>query len=103
MSEKLKIRLANGIEIEGTIEQVAKLMKETADGIHYISSSRGQIVIKDMATPHLKNAILKTLQKEIESLRTLPTNATVVELQSGVGSNNVTLLSMIRELGTRRD
>lgn len=103
MSEKLKIRLANGIEIEGTIEQVAKLMKETADGIHYISSSRGQIVIKDMATPHLKNAILKTLQKEIESLRNLSTISTVTELQNGVGSSNVTLLSMIRELGTRRD
>lgn len=99
-----KITLANGITIEGVSEETLKsLVSGSVDGIHYNSNSRGRIAISSMATPHLKNAVLKNLRAELEDLKNASTIRLLTELRNGLGSKDITTIAMVNELRTRRD
>lgn len=99
-----KITLPNGVVVEDISDEALKsVLSGMEDGIHYQSNSRGRIKIKDMATPHLKNAILKALRGSLESAKNLDTQGLVKYLRKGVGGENLTLISLVKELGTRQD
>jgi hypothetical protein len=98
------VTLKNGIKIEGASDELIKsLLKEEEDGEHYDSATHGKIKIKDMATPHLKNAVLKSLKDEIDSVRGLDRASIVNHLKRGLGTGSITTLAMVKELSRRID
>lgn len=107
----MKLTLPNGLTVEGTETQVRDIARSLGyvaavptenDGLHYKSSTHGLMLIRDMNTRHVVNAIRKLYRAEAEALST--DRVTLVQaLRAGVGSKNVTLLALINELQARRD
>jgi len=99
-----RITLPNGTIIEATEAMVARLLKGVEDGVHYNSSTHGRVVIADMATSHIKNAIAKILREYLEYIRTsVSTVEFVTVLKNGLGSDNLTFLALVKELSIRFD
>lgn len=110
----MRFTLPTGATVEGTESEVRALVTalgygsflpsvaREGDGIHYNSSSKGLVRIKDMDTRHLVNATRKRFRSLAE---TLPTTATALsaELLRGIGRTDVTFLALVAELKTRRD
>ncbi len=97
------ITLPNGTIISATEEMISRLLKGTEDGVHYNSSTHGKIKIADMATPHIKNAVAKSVREAIDSLRTKSAREFAREVKRGLGADDITLTALIEELKTRRD
>jgi hypothetical protein len=102
----MKATLANGVVIEGTLDQIQTAAKAygltyafEGDGVHYKSASRGLIRIKDMDDTHLRNAMFKMLREWAASLNTLPDDKLLVNLRNG--NQDRTFLSLANEFMTR--
>lgn len=98
--------LPNGMVLKGTLTQVNEALSKMGvsfeDGVHYMSATKGLMVIKDMATGHIKNAFLKKYRIWLDKLATLPHNEMVVSIQSG-NSNDITFVALLRELISRKE
>jgi len=98
------VTLPNGVRIDNlTDAQLKSIITGNEDGVHYFSQSRGKIKISEMATPHIRNAVAKMLDASLTSARKLSTNDYVNFLQRGIISDNITVMSMVKELSNRRD
>ena len=105
----MKVTLPNGMTVEGTYDQVRDVLgklgasvpelNSLGDSTHYNSSTKGWILISDMETYHLRNAVLKHYAEWLNDLRALDTRLVYQSLVNG--PKNVTLLAMLRELGRR--
>lgn len=99
----MKITLANGMILEGTDEQVVSVMEKmgvSGDGIFYRSDSKGLVLIKEMQSLHLRNAILKIYKEWIDSLYVLPEPKDVVnKILEGI--TDKTWIAMVEELNKR--
>lgn len=99
--------LPNGAVIEGTLEQINVVRRalnfpliNANDGVHYESSSRGLMLIKDMDEQHIRNAIRKRLSSGIANIDTRkPNTAFLTEVHRVLG--DFTLLGLLRELQSR--
>lgn len=100
----IKVILENGATIEGTgetIKEILSLMGEYKDKVlFYNSSSRGTILISEMETTHLRNAILKGYKEWVDSLHKI---FDVRELlsQFANGCEDPTWLALVEEYSTR--
>lgn len=102
----MRYQLKSGAWIEGTQEQInavrVSLGEFIPDGRHYNSSSRGIVLISNMETTHLRNAIRKMYREWVESLdNTLSNHDFVLRLRSGPNTD-ITLLGLVAELQRRR-
>lgn len=94
----VRVQLPNGNVINVTDPTILKMFSRyVEDGNHYFSETQGWIPIEDMETNHLKNAILKRLTKQLESLR----GASTEEVQEYFNNTDITNYSMISEFLTR--
>lgn len=102
----MKVTLSNGMTVEGTADQIenllTKLDSKPDPKLYYISSSHGPILISEMDTNHLRNAVLKILKDWLSVLYTYSDpHELVTEIISGY--NDETFLYMLKELNTREE
>ena len=106
-SRKIKYTFENGLEINGTIDQIEKVANSMKLKVNYSkigirpngyfkSVSKGMVKIEEMNTYHLRRALLKTAKdfytgmynpkhsnKEfLQAFISMPTNEVVIELYS---------------------
>jgi len=99
----MKITLENGLVIEGTAEQVTGVLKSmgiSGDGMFYNSGSRGLVLIREMNSIHLRNAILKQYSEWVDGLHRLSEPKEVVSAILG-GIQDKTWIAMVQELASR--
>lgn len=63
---KLKI---DGYEIEGSAEEIARVLEISKGGKVYISDSKGVTLVSEMNSWWLKNAILKIYREWLDTLK----------------------------------
>lgn len=103
----MKYTLPDGSSIEGTNEQVLRMLNALGidpsfmDKEFYHSSSKGTIRIADMETTHLKNAVLKQYREWVANLSS-ETNPRELVTKIVNGITNVTWKSMLVELSKRK-
>ena len=98
-----KITLPSGVTIEGDAELVKYVVTTLEDGVHYFSSTKGKIPIKDMASQHIKNAILKKLEFYAGEVRTKTPKEFVAAFKKGFLASDITALALLKELSTRSE
>ncbi len=98
----LKITLPNGISVEGDVDSVRETIEKlgfsnmVGDETHYFSQTKGWILIKDMNTTHLRNAILKYYETWVNKLHEVRNpKLLVAKMQDGISDK--TWLSMLKE------
>lgn len=106
----MKITLTNGVTVEGTLEQinaVAKTFGLTSvypEDKYYYSRSKGEyLLIKDMNTMHLRNAVLVMFGAWQSTLKTI-TDPRKLCMALGEGpdpKDYPTFYAMVKELYTR--
>jgi hypothetical protein len=99
--------LPDGMVLTGTHEQIQGYLDKLGlgvegDGIHYVSSSKGLIKIRDMNTKHLINAFLKQYREYVANLSTLPLPDLKVAIRDGNGADK-TFIAMLKELLSRME
>jgi Fe-S cluster assembly iron-binding protein IscA len=100
------IKLPNGVEVNGTSEQIQDVMTKLGytnllgDDRYYFSETKGAILISDMNTMHLRNAILKYYETWVADLHKIKNPKEVVKLMMD-GINNATWLAMVEEYAQR--
>ena len=101
---KMKITLGNGLTIEGSQREVVDAMQKLGYGSQnerfYNSESKGLILISDMETSHLRNAVLKLNREWAESLSEIDDPQDVVEALE-MGNQDKTFQAMLEELDDR--
>lgn len=100
----MKITLPNGVTIEGTPEQVSDVGKKMGfdlqgDERYYWSISKGPILITEMETTHLKNAVLKIYREWVAGLSSLEPAQIYRKIANGI--DDKIWLAMVRELRSR--
>ena len=106
----MKITLSDGATLEGTVEQVTSVMSKLGykpdPNVFYLSESKGLVHISDMATQHIKNAVLKIYRSWVEGL-----SDTSVSDDAGlttflhaleVGPSDESMMGLIKELIERK-
>lgn len=100
--EQVTIELPNKLKLTGTKEQVIATAQELGFAIsvavsYYNSESKGMLLIEEMNSAHLRNAILKMHKDWLEGLRNISNPSSfVAALESGV--DDLTYDSMVDEL-----
>lgn len=100
------LQLPNGTTITGTTAEISEIINNSElIGAYYKSESKGTWVkISEMNTQHLKNALVKKLKEILDETKyDKDAKGLLTLLQNGVGSNDLTVLSLLKELRTRRD
>ena len=104
----MKVRLSNGMEVEGTFEQIRKVAETfgirnpfPADK-YYESETKGLLLISDMETTHLRNAILKQYTTWVDSLHSI-TNPQVLVRTVINGITDFNFVSMLTEYSKRSE
>jgi hypothetical protein len=106
---KMKTTLPNGMTIEGTPQQVSEVMSKLGlgnllgDGTYYYSETHGPILIREMKTQHLRNAILKAYHNWLTNVVAKQTSARNFAYALINGFNDKTIYAMIMELKSRTD
>lgn len=101
----LTVKLPNGLTLTGTSEQVLDTARKLgytnigADGIHYVSESKGIVRIADMDTRHVRNAMLKLYRGWSDNLATLNDRELLRALQEG--PNDATFRALLLEFVRR--
>ena len=100
---KQKVTLPSGVTIEGEGEDFRKTLEHLGykedDGIHYSSSSKGVVLIKEMASNHIQNAICKIYRDWAADLNKKPIPQFIYMLHDGPSTK--TMMSLIEELAKR--
>lgn len=96
----MKITLPNGITIEGTEEEVRRVVKNQDKGM-YLSESSGLIPIEDMETNHIMNALCKEIKKYTDSI----SRDDISEFLDGINDpdENEVMFALKNELENRLD
>ena len=101
---KMKITLGNGLILEGAQPDVMDAMQKLGYGSQnerfYNSESKGLMLISDMETSHLRNAVLKLNREWAESLSEIDDPQDVVEALE-MGNQDKTFQAMLEELDDR--
>lgn len=99
-----KIRLPNGVMIEGSNSQIIEAMNKLGYGydktLFYNSTSRGYVLIADMETTHLRNALLKFYAQWVKDLHFVDDPQEVCRLIID-GPSDPTFRAMLVEYSTR--
>lgn len=101
----MKITLENGMVLDGTVEQISSVLTKmglSGDGVFYHSKSKGLVVIKDMQSIHLRNAILKLYGQWVDSLHKIAEPKDVIGAILD-GPSDKTWIAMVRELSSRKE
>lgn len=97
----MKVRLSNGMTIDGTYEQVTETANKLGLTIDmsgwYLSENKGMILISTMDIHHLKNAILKMYKAWVDSLYLSPTTDDFIT-QIRNGNEDKTFKELLIEL-----
>ena len=101
----MKTVLPNGLSMEGTPEQIKDVLaslgfKGIGDGTYYYSESKGPVLIKDMNSVHLRNALLKFYKEWVDELHKEINPKVVVKFIID-GINDPTWVAMLQELYKR--
>lgn len=107
----MEVTLPGGLLIKGNKEAVLVAIKQMGysskdlfpEKEYYESSSKGLVLIKDMATEHLKNAVAKKMTEYIASIKKEATSGRdFVDRLTNWGHLNKSpnLLAMIKELNS---
>jgi len=101
-----RITLTTGVVVEGEGKALYDTLRALGvhlldDGRHYVSESKGIIVIKDMPTPHLRNAIFKQYREWLESVATSKDSDAVVLHHLEAGPQHKTMLGLVEEFTKR--
>lgn len=104
MESMLEITLPNGVRVSGTASSVFAILEGlgiSIDNYYYNSDTNGRILISDMNTYHLKNAILKKYKVWLDTIRSMSIEEAVeVLVERSLPSQ---LNHMISELNRRRE
>ena len=107
--EQMKVTLPNGMVVEGSPEQVKQvasfygIKNLVGDDQYYYSESKGELLlIYNMNTSHLRNAILKFYREWTEKLSEIKNPQLLCRtMQSGIQDR--AWLSMVRTYSTRKE
>lgn len=103
----MKVVLADGTVVEGTDASVKTILEKigltpgSGDSVIYVSKSQGPLLIKDMNTLHLRNAMLKLYEKWLANLRDLNGPELLKALEEGPSED--VMIAMIGEFAQRPD
>ena len=104
--DKMQITLENGLTISGSQDEVYGVMRKLGygeqNGKFYNSSSKGLILISEMETSHLRNAVLKLNREWAESLSAINDPGAVADAIL-CGNDDETFQAMLDELQDRED
>lgn len=99
----MKVILENGMTLEGTEEQIVSVMEKmglSGDGMFYRSETKGLLLIREMQSLHLRNAILKIYSEWVDSLHRIAEPREVVKsIVDGI--TDKTWIAMVKELSGR--
>ena len=99
----VRVLLSDGTKVEGSPDKVARVLSGFNISLDannfYLSSTKGLVRIKDMATNHIKNAIVKKYIAWLESLKT----ASAKEFYQAVMDGPSELAGLVAELSKRND
>jgi len=101
----MKVTLPDGMIIEGSVDQIRKTLEKlglSGDGLFYNSGSRGLVLIKEMQSLHLRNAILKMYNQWVDSLHRIVEPKEVVD-EILDGNTDPTFVAMLQELASREE
>lgn len=102
----MKVTLNGGeLVLEGTQEQISKALDKlgiSGDGVFYRSESKGLVLISEMQSIHLRNAILKRYTEWVDSLHKIAEPKEVVKAILD-GPNDETWHAMVIELSKREE
>lgn len=101
----MKVTLKNGMVLEGTADQVteaAKKLGEDVSSLYYKSSNGETYLISEMASPYLRNAILKQYRDWVNSLQGHKMSNSDFLRTIGEGPKNGEILSLMKELIKRK-
>jgi len=101
-----RITLPNGVVLEGEGAEFRKTLESLGidkidDGVHYGSTTKGVVAIKEMATPWIKNSICKIYRDWASELSEVKDLKVFVERLHN-GPSNQTMMGLIKELTTRK-
>lgn len=106
-SSKIKVTI-DGVEMSGNPDELAQLLTKLGiddRALYYNSSSKGKLLISEMHTEHLRNAILRMYSDWVANLqrtvRSMDDAEFLTVLKNGAGEGNITLLAMVNELHKR--
>lgn len=105
----ITVEVEPGLTITGTKQQVLDTVNKLGlasptkhlDGFYW-SQSKGLTIISEMATAHIRNALLVEYRKWIDDLRGLSDTGFINTLKIGAGTNS-TIQSLAQELSNRKD
>jgi hypothetical protein len=102
--DTIKVTLENGAVIEGTEAQITAVCAALGYSLPtYKSSTKGLLLIANMATPHIVNALLSEYRKWLDSLRGMSTPAILRHLKHGAGKDSPIIVNLAQELTKRVD
>ena len=99
----MKVTLSDGMILDGSVDQIRKTLEKlglSGDGLFYNSGTRGLVLITEMQSLHLRNAILKMYIQWVDSLHKISEPKGVAEEILG-GNTDPTFVAMLRELYSR--
>lgn len=99
----MKVILENGMTLEGTEEQIVSVMEKmglSGDGMFYRSETKGLLLIREMQSLHLRNAILKIYSEWVDGLHKIAEPKEVVQAIVD-GITDKTWIAMVKELSGR--
>ena len=103
----MKVTLKDGTILNGDADELSKILKKIGetDGevlarLIYKSSSKGSVLISEMNSRHIQNAICKLYREWVADLNKKPISVFLDLLRRG--PNHPTVLCMAEELGKRR-
>lgn len=103
----MKTVLPNGLSMEGTPEQIKDVLsslgfKGIGDGTYYYSESKGPVLISEMNSVHLRNAILKFYKEWVDELhKEMNPKLVVKSILNGIEDS--TWIAMVKELNKREE
>lgn len=103
----MEVKLTSGAVLNGTAEQIGVVLKAIGEtgignGKYYFSESKGPVLIAEMNSIHLRNAILKFYSAWIENLhKESDPKKVVAKILAGI--DDPTWIAMVKELNKRKE
>ncbi len=103
----MQVKLLSGAVLDGTAEQIGVVLKALGEkgignGLYYFSETKGPVLITEMNSMHLRNAILKFYADWVKELHT-EIDPKVVVKKIVAGISDPTWLAMVKELSKRKE
>lgn len=104
----MEVTLKDGTILKGDADELSRIIKKIGDTdgedlarfMVYKSASKGSLLISDMNSRHIQNAICKMYREWAAELNKKPVPLFLDLLRRG--PNSPTILGMVEELGKRR-